>query len=91
MARPRGLYAGVGPGLTPSRDGVLLHGNLLGDLASHEAAISHDITPRVSLSLLLFLYSDLYVTNFSIFVRFERWGRVDNFNEIYFIFSFRGK
>lgn len=56
MARPRGLYAGVGPGLTPSRDGVLLHGNLLGDLASHEAAISHDITPRVSLSFIIFIF-----------------------------------
>lgn len=46
MARPRGLYAGVGPGVTPSRDGVLLYGHLLGDLASHEAPIPHDITPR---------------------------------------------
>lgn len=52
MARPRGLYAGVGPGVTPSRDGVLLHGYLLGDLASHETPIPHDIAPRVSLAFL---------------------------------------
>lgn len=100
MARPRGLYAGVGPGVTPSRDGVLLHGYLLGDLASHETPIPHDIAPRVSLAFLLFLFrffSDFnhFDDKFLNICSFGTWntrGRaVDNFNKIYKFISFRGK
>lgn len=87
MARPRGLYAGAGPGVAPSRDGVLLHGHLLGDLAGHEAPIPHDITPRVSLSFLLFLFrfsSDFSPMKFLDICSWNMWGReVDNFDKIY--------
>lgn len=48
MACTRGLHAGPGADITPNGDGLLLHGHLLGDLASYEASISYDITTRVS-------------------------------------------
>lgn len=89
MARPRGLYAGVGPGVTPSRDGVLLYGHLLGDLASHEAPIPHDITPRVSLPFLLFFspilihFDDKFLNISFVLGNVEHVGMVDNFDKIY--------
>lgn len=51
MACTRGLHADAGPRGAPGRYDVLLHGHLLGDLASHEAPLPHDVSARVSLNL----------------------------------------
>ena len=48
MACTRGLHVGPGSGVTPGRNGLLLHGYLLGDLARYETSISSDIPSHVS-------------------------------------------
>ena len=65
MACPRGLHAGFSAGVALDRDGVLLYRHLLGDLASYETSISHDISANVSFPFSIsFLFKEIFEFSF---------------------------